>query len=424
MDSSVAELPTDFDLKLENKFNDSEFKKILPKIIKNLIEIARKNDKIVIFLQDYISRVNIYLSTLSNSLDGISSYNSSNSSYQKQSIKGIIQNMFKMTFMKSGGKQKKEFSKIYNIFYPIILYQYLVDKKFIKDVEKRNLLKDNLKFSVSSVDQRGMMMGQQLTSDDFTKNSWNVLNNLMEMLYGKMNNKIDRNSDKIQSVTYMYPLYINVVETVHSLNYFNLYHSCHIDTTVGEYKKFTTTLITSCSQRSQGFGQAPQGFQFGQSGGVSRTEAIMRNPCDDFERNIQGIGTLLSSRPTNDVCKITRLAKIKFAKESGNAANKMTNANISSAAANVRNMIKLLTNKVANEKEEDSLIYEDGFCDYDPFWAKLLLLYFDVGKEIIRLFESNIRNEDDESKLQSIKTIIDNNDINIINKNNLKAVLD
>lgn len=410
MDISVAKLPNKFNLTLENKFNESEFKKILDEVIKELINVGKKNNKVAEYLKDYVTRVNNFRITLSTSLDDTSSYNNSN---KKQSIKNLIKNMFEMSFQNSQGG-KKEFSQIYNIFYPIILYQYLVDKKFIKDIQKRNLLKGNLKFSISSPDQRSMMMGpqQQPRGDNFSNNSWNVLNNLMEMLYGKMNSKIDKNTDKIKSITYMYPLYINVVETVHSLSYFNLYHSCYINTTVGEYKNFTTILFTACSNRSQ-------------RGGASRTQAIMSNPCNEFSYNTQGVTTLLSSKQPNDICKITRLAKKEFAEKSGN--NKKTNSNLSPAAANTRDMISLLTDQVACHKIDDTdpSIYEDGFCDYDPFWTKLLILYFDIGMKIIELFKSNTKSEKNESKLQGIKNIIENiKNIKNINKATLKAILD
>lgn len=396
MDISVAKLPKDFDLTLDNKFNESEFKKILSDIIENLIEIARKNDKIAKFLKDYVSRVKTYVDTFDTQAKNIK--NNIKVEHKRNKIKSLIKTMFKMSFQNSQGG-KKEFSQIYNIFYPIILYQYLVDKKFIKDIEKRNLLKGNLKFSISSPDQRSMMMGpqQQPRGNNFSNNSWNVLNNLMEMLYGKMNSKIDKNTDKIESITYMYPLYINVVETVHSLSYFNLYHSCYINTTVGEYKNFTSTLLTACSNRSQ-------------RGGASRTQAIMSNPCDEFRYNTQGVTTLLSSKQPNDICKITRLAKKEFAEKSGN--NKKTNSNLSPAAANTMDMISLLTDQVACHKIDDTdpSIYEDGFCDYDPFWTKLLILYFDVAQNILDIFISKVSkvNKDDKPNLLAILNMLKN----------------
>lgn len=382
----------DFD-ENSNKYSDSKYAKVINAVI---AKIVSKSDNKKVFnsieygftaIQTYINEVKFYFQSKSKIK---LTYDSLIALFQKRyTVERKSKN-------NPGEPIKRKFGVIFNPFYFIMIYQILKNEKFnilphdddtINDVNNSDLNFDVDRPTQSSSSgmygTQSVYPGQQTSA--FTTNGWKVITNLLEMLYGKYNNKDPKSITFMTSVLkYLYALFLETVQITQSIDDGSLLPDCAIDITTLDNKNFFRKVFQVCDSQSQ------------MRGGSSRVLRKKINPCKTADESTSTITKMLNKKQ-NIICELIKFTLIKINKvdnelslQDGNKQSskqkKISNEILINALA--KSIIydpKSGSDDTYNNNEIDSY-----YIDNVPFYKKLLKLYLISAKDILSHLKTNL----------------------------------
>jgi hypothetical protein len=410
--NQTYDLPPLFDFnEIDNKYYQSKYAEIIGKVIEKIVD---KSDNIKVFnsIEYGFDAINTYVS-------GMFNYFKTRSK-SKLNYDNLINLFEKRYIIKRKNKNKpdepikKKFGIIFNPFYFIMIYLILKHKKFNILPDDDDIIdSDNysdLNFDVDRLTQSNQsgMYGAQSgypgqSNSSFSINAWKVIKNLLEMLYGKYN---DRNPKSITSMTsvlkYLYALFLETVQITQSIDDALLLPDCAINITTLDNKNFLRKVFSQCNSLNQ-------------MRGGSRSNRKEKNPCKTADESISTITKMLNKKQ-NIICELIKFTVLEINKVNNNyelaysdslKPKKIDNQMLIDALAKsiIYDPTKIQSNKndksdeTYNNKEIDSY-----YIDNVPFYKKIFKLYLISAKHILDQLKKNLSSK--QSELKKIKKII------------------
>lgn len=365
-------LPSLFDFDENNKYSESKYSKIIENIIEKIVSKS-DNKKVFYSIQHGFNAINIFITTMQRYFSG------SKKELNYDTLNSILLSRHKI---EKDNKSKKKFGVIFNPFYFIMIYQILKNKKIeILEDEDADLLSKykDLDFDVDALDD-----GQQNASL-FNKNAWRVIKNLLEMLYGKYNNRNPKSITFMSSILkYLYALFLETVQITQSIDDALLLPDCAVNITVLENKNFLTRIFTQCNNLSQ-------------MGGGSRSTRKKQNPCKTSYESTSTITRMLTENQ-NIICeliKFTLLEINKFDNDSQliikNVPEKIDNQTL----INTLSKVIIYDIEKKENKKYDNVEANSYYIDNVPFYKKLFKLYLDIARDILSNLKKYLTNKKD-----------------------------
>lgn len=374
-----------------NQFTNSEYRVVVTEVIKQLTDNI-ENKAIGESIDNGIKSIEQFTTRISN-LFRLIRGKSKNNYYQhiENFLKDTFHNEIQSKIKKE--QKKRKYSKIFNPFYFIMVYQLLKsvsdkgNKKFKINIESIDKLKkgSNLDFKIDSSTVSGGRSDQG--SNSFIENCWKIFDSLLEMLYGKY---IDKNPKSIvenkrpEMIKYSYYFCIFVIETFHSLDDIALHGDCSYEIKNFENKKFLTNIFNISQQQ----------FQQEQRGG-SRKKRKSQYKCETFQENTSTITQLLNGKDKNTLTTLLHYFFYSIEEDKTLLGEDDTNKLNVHSAEFKNKLAKILTKYITHIptlkkddiKNSEIILYK---CDPSDFYIKILKLYVNIAEYILHILKSNL----------------------------------
>ena len=282
-----------------NEYNKSKYAEVIGKVIQKIVSKS-DNTKVFNAIEYGFTAIETYIKV-------ISFYFKSGS--KRQLTYDYLKDIFERRYDVEIGRKnhqsiKKKYGIIFNPFYFIMIYHILKKKGLNilpqndETIDDNNNSDLNFDIDIDKHTQYGYS-GQQTST--FTTNSWKVITNLLEMLYGKYDNRNPKSITFMSSILkYLYALFLETVQITQSIDDGSLLPDCAIDITTLDNKNFFYNVFQVCNRQSQ-------------MRGGSRDHRKSNNPCKTADESISTITKMLTKKQ-NIICELIKFTLIEINK--------------------------------------------------------------------------------------------------------------